>query len=130
MLFQDEEVAHKILSSADPLTMKIQGRKVRGFDDDVWTTQCVEIVTRGVTAKVSLNTGTEKTEHHYRNRHKRGDSQGKIPTQVQRKPNIFVEINRGCRPRYKPNTGSKKIEHHCKNQERSYGQGKTQHRDS
>lgn len=60
MLFQDEEVAHKILSSADPLTMKIQGRKVRGFDDDVWTTQCVEIVTRGVTAKFKQNPHLEK----------------------------------------------------------------------
>lgn len=60
MLFQDEEVAHKILWATDPLTMKIQGRKVRGFDDNVWTTQCVEIVTRGVKAKFKQNPHLEK----------------------------------------------------------------------
>lgn len=76
VLFQDEEVAHKILWATDPLTMKIQGRKVRGFDDNVWTTQCVEIVTRGVKAKVRLDTGTRKTEHHYRNKLSSG-GQGK-----------------------------------------------------
>lgn len=54
---------------------------MRGFDDDVWTTHCLEIITRGVTANVRPYTGTEKTGQRCRNK-ERGDGQGKTHTQL------------------------------------------------
>lgn len=53
VLFKDNEKAQQILSTTDPLTMKRLGRKVNGFNAKVWSSQCVDIVKRSVTAKVS-----------------------------------------------------------------------------
>jgi predicted NAD-dependent protein-ADP-ribosyltransferase YbiA (DUF1768 family) len=52
VLFNDEKQAKEILMARDPLTMKLLGRKVHNFNDDVWLKRCVEIVKRGVLAKV------------------------------------------------------------------------------
>lgn len=51
-LFNDEEEANNILKATDPFEMKRCGRKVRGFENDVWYKHCVGIVKKGVKAKV------------------------------------------------------------------------------
>jgi len=39
-LFSDEESLELIRTSTDPKTAKALGRKVKGFDGDVWDTHC------------------------------------------------------------------------------------------
>lgn len=39
-LFNDEEEANNILKATDPFEMKRCGRKVRGFENDVWYKHC------------------------------------------------------------------------------------------
>lgn len=60
VLFRDNEKAQQILSTTDPLTMKRLGRKVNGFRAKVWSSQCVNIVKRGVTAKFKQNPHLER----------------------------------------------------------------------
>lgn len=52
-LFNDENSAELILKSDSPRDQKALGRKVRNFDDDIWTANCKEIVKTGNMAKVS-----------------------------------------------------------------------------
>ena len=52
-LFKDEDTATLILKSYSPRDQKALGRKVRNFDDEVWTANCKEIVKTGNMAKVS-----------------------------------------------------------------------------
>ncbi|XP_056021445.1 riboflavin biosynthesis protein VVA0006-like isoform X2 [Ostrea edulis] len=60
VLFHDEKQAKEILKASDPLTMKMLGRKVKHFDDDVWTKRCVDIVKTGVLAKFKQNQHLER----------------------------------------------------------------------
>ncbi|KAL8583797.1 hypothetical protein ACOMHN_036432 [Nucella lapillus] len=55
VLFGDEDAARQILSSSDPKFQKEMGRKVKNFDDDVLTKECVNIVTRANMAKFGQN---------------------------------------------------------------------------
>lgn len=54
-LFNDEEVANKILETDDPKTQKALGRKVRNFDVDVWNQNAPGIVTYICYYKFSQN---------------------------------------------------------------------------
>ena len=44
LLFEDEEVANAIMRTNNPREQKALGRKVRGFDTDVWNSVCREYV--------------------------------------------------------------------------------------
>ena len=43
-LFNDDQVAIKILESTDPKIQKELGRRVRNFDPSVWSDHCDDIV--------------------------------------------------------------------------------------
>lgn len=54
-LFGDEAMARAILAAATPAEAKAHGRAVANFDDQLWTQQRFEIVTRASVAKFSQN---------------------------------------------------------------------------
>lgn len=54
-LFGNEEVAAQVLLAQHPRDQKALGRKVRGYQDDVWSRRRVGIVTKGCYAKFSQN---------------------------------------------------------------------------
>ena len=51
-LFEDEQMKAEILRATEPRKMKACGRKVKNFDDDVWTQKCREFVKQANMAKV------------------------------------------------------------------------------
>lgn len=51
MLFGDDESYHAILASDSPGAAKALGRRVAGFDDELWSAKRVDIVTKGSVAK-------------------------------------------------------------------------------
>lgn len=56
ILFQDHEIAEMILSEQSiPLNCKMLGRRVRGFDDQIWKANARRIVEEGVYLKFSQN---------------------------------------------------------------------------
>jgi ribA/ribD-fused uncharacterized protein len=55
LLFDDEEIAHKILDASSPRTQKSLGRKVRHFSESVWEEHSHEIVYTGNHAKFTQN---------------------------------------------------------------------------
>ncbi|XP_028391651.1 riboflavin biosynthesis protein PYRR, chloroplastic-like [Dendronephthya gigantea] len=55
VLFNDMEIAEKILQTKDPRRQKQLGRQVKNFDRDKWNEKCKEIVKKGNTAKFSQN---------------------------------------------------------------------------
>lgn len=55
MLFGDNEIAKQIMEETKPLKMKRLGRKVRNFDAEKWGNKCIEVVTNGNMAKVSVS---------------------------------------------------------------------------
>lgn len=54
-LFGDNGIVDEMLSSADPGKVKALGRKVKGFDHELWTKHRFEIVVQGNHAKFSQN---------------------------------------------------------------------------
>lgn len=54
-LFGDHEMMKRILESDNPKEQKDLGRKVRGFDKDVWNSQCRDIVFRNNVLRFSQN---------------------------------------------------------------------------
>lgn len=54
-LFGDEETFEEIIKAPSPGAAKALGRKVRGFDNDLWCAERFQIVVRGNTAKFSQN---------------------------------------------------------------------------
>lgn len=54
-LFGDEEMLAAIMKSKHPKEMKAFGRAVRGFDPEVWSSKCYDIVKEGNLAKFSQN---------------------------------------------------------------------------
>ena len=54
-LFHDEETLSKIMQAYDPMEQKKLGRRVQGYDNDVWKACCFDVVVRGNIAKFSQN---------------------------------------------------------------------------
>ena len=50
-LFGDRHARERILSTPDPAQAKALGRRIRGFDDEIWKSHRFEIVVRGNLAK-------------------------------------------------------------------------------
>lgn len=55
LLFNDQEIADKILKTKSPTRHKQLGRKVKNFDDKIWNKNCQNIVYTGLKAKFSQN---------------------------------------------------------------------------
>jgi len=55
LLFKDDEVAKQILKANQPKKMKELGRKVKGFDAQVWAAHRETIVRRNSVAKFTQN---------------------------------------------------------------------------
>lgn len=55
VLMNDSETAQLILQTNDPRKMKALGRKVRGWDQDLWDEHKADIATRGCRAKFTQN---------------------------------------------------------------------------
>lgn len=55
LLFNDEDIAEKILNTKDPKTVKSLGRKVRNFDEKIWMDNNFDIVVRGNMLKFGQN---------------------------------------------------------------------------
>ncbi|XP_057314510.1 uncharacterized protein F44E2.8-like [Hydractinia symbiolongicarpus] len=55
LLFKDQEMASKIMKETNPRIIKSYGRKVKNFDDEVWTENCRDVVYKGNLAKFSQN---------------------------------------------------------------------------
>ncbi|MGN0650661.1 MAG: NADAR family protein [Oscillospiraceae bacterium] len=55
MLFGDDEVLDEILRADNPALYKKLGRKIRGFDEEIWKKHRTEIVIEGNMAKFSQN---------------------------------------------------------------------------
>lgn len=53
--FKDEEVRKEILATSDPKTQKALGRKVRDYDDRLWSKVRFDIVVRGTIEKYEQN---------------------------------------------------------------------------
>ncbi len=60
ILFRDEKMAAKIMTTDKPHEQKLMGQYVKGFVSDIWETHKVEIVKRGNYAKFSQNAGLRK----------------------------------------------------------------------
>lgn len=56
-LFRDEEILEEILASDDPGEAKALGRRVRGFDGELWDAHKFDIVVRGNVAKFGQRAG-------------------------------------------------------------------------
>ena len=54
-LFNDIETLDKIMLSSEPLEQKCLGRKIKGYDDDLWRSKSFDIVFRGNLAKFIQN---------------------------------------------------------------------------
>lgn len=55
MLFGDNAVLEEIMSADNPAVYKKLGRKIRGFDEEIWKQHRTEIVIEGNMAKFSQN---------------------------------------------------------------------------
>jgi ribA/ribD-fused uncharacterized protein len=55
ILFEDKEVAEKILEANDPAEHKKLGRQVKNFNSDIWESHCRDIVYKGNYAKFTQN---------------------------------------------------------------------------
>ena len=60
LLFGDETTAQKILDAEDQLKIKQLGREVSPFDKDIWDTNKVDIVYRGLLEKFRQNPELKK----------------------------------------------------------------------
>jgi len=55
LLFNDIEVAEKIMATNVPYEQKALGRQVKNFDKTVWEAVCIDIVAAGLQSKFSQN---------------------------------------------------------------------------
>jgi len=60
ILFGDEKMAAKILTTDKPHEQKLMGQYVKSFSGEVWAAHKIDIVTRGNYAKFSQNAGLRK----------------------------------------------------------------------
>ena len=59
-LFDDEEIAEKIMATSNPRVQKSLGRQVRNFDANVWQITAVDVVYKGNHAKFTQNSNLLK----------------------------------------------------------------------
>ena len=59
-LFKNEDIVAKMAQTTDPKTHKALGRKVKGFDNDVWNREKERIVEEGSWFKFTQSTNVEK----------------------------------------------------------------------
>ena len=59
-LFDDAQSLAQILATDDPSRAKAIGRKVRGFDDSLWTPRRFDLVTQGNSAKFGQDERLQK----------------------------------------------------------------------
>ena len=55
LLFKDQESYESIMRTSDPRTQKAFGRKVKGFNADVWNVICRDVVYQANLAKFTQN---------------------------------------------------------------------------
>lgn len=55
LLFGDKAIATQILQTDDVAKIKALGRKVRGFNEQVWESNRVSVITEGLMAKFQQN---------------------------------------------------------------------------
>jgi hypothetical protein len=55
LLFEDAEIANKILATNNPAEQKLLGRQIKKFDKTVWNEHCRDIVWQGNYAKFTQN---------------------------------------------------------------------------
>jgi ribA/ribD-fused uncharacterized protein len=55
LLFDDMEIAAKILKNSNPMVCKKLGRQVKNFDPMLWSSKCAYIVTMGCLLKFNQN---------------------------------------------------------------------------
>ena len=55
LLFNDLEVAQKIINQVDPRVVKALGRQIRGFQKNVWDLHKLDVVIRANELKFSQN---------------------------------------------------------------------------
>ena len=60
ILFSDDKMAAKILTTNKPHEQKLMGQYVKSFKSEVWEAHKIDIVTRGNYAKFSQNAGLRK----------------------------------------------------------------------
>jgi len=60
LLFEDFEIADKIMKENNPASQKSLGKQVKGFDKGVWDRNCFSIVYRGNYAKFTQNESLKK----------------------------------------------------------------------
>ncbi|BDB03689.1 NADAR family protein [Clostridium botulinum] len=60
LLFNDQEIAKKIITSNNPRDIKAFGRKVKNFDKEVWNANCKRIVYKGNYYKFNQNSALKK----------------------------------------------------------------------
>jgi ribA/ribD-fused uncharacterized protein len=51
ILFGDLTALQKIMDAVKPSEQKALGRTVRNFDNDIWMTNCIQIMVRGLVSK-------------------------------------------------------------------------------
>jgi ribA/ribD-fused uncharacterized protein len=59
-LFKDDDIYKQILAASNPGTQKALGRKVKNFDNKIWTQHRYDIVLKGNIAKFSQNSKIKK----------------------------------------------------------------------
>jgi ribA/ribD-fused uncharacterized protein len=60
LLFNDKEIAEKILQNIDPARIKTLGRQIKGFKENVWNAHKEEIVFQGNLLKFTQNIDLKK----------------------------------------------------------------------
>jgi ribA/ribD-fused uncharacterized protein len=56
LLFNDAEIANKVLRSSDPKRHRYLGRKVKGFSKTIWQSKCKQFAFEGNLAKFNQDT--------------------------------------------------------------------------
>ncbi len=55
VLFSDKKVGEEIMAASHPKEYKALGRKIKGFNQEIWDKSCCDIVIKGNLAKFSQN---------------------------------------------------------------------------
>lgn len=55
LLFNDNEIYEKVMKTVQPSDVKSLGRKIKNFDEELWSSKCFDIVVNGNYHKFSQN---------------------------------------------------------------------------